>query len=468
MSAEQSAPFPYTSPSETDRPTENTAPIYTGFINILLKESYLDGNVLDYFDDEIEELLAYLDEQELPRPVRLVHSVSPEEIAALEERARADDYSPRHSLNQYWVLDAREHEGRLEELAATLTERFTAVILAYPEEIVTPPLLNNAINEPRFFEQQYLHLAPAGIAAEWVWQEHQIFGEGVRLVDLEQNWDLNHGEFAANPPHLEANSILNDADLQDQIHGTAVLGIIYAGVNNEGIVGVAPGIDEAWALSHYRLNPTSNQEKPGQVVDAIAAILVGGQIQAGDVLLLEVERGSGWPIETDSASLDAIRLAIAHEIVIIEPAGNAGRNLDSFSPFLSAAQPLNAAHAGFEESGAILVGASTPNLDTPVSHGPAFLSNFGGRINCFAWGNQVVTVGDDNFGGTSAAAAIIAGAALLLQSVYKKHHNGQPLTPAIMREWLSDPETGTHPSTNTARPIGIMPDLAAIIEKRLL
>ena len=51
-------------------------------------------------------------------------------------------------------------------------------------------------------------------------------------------------------------------------------------------------------------------------------------------------------------------------------------------------------------------------------------TNFGSRVNCFAWGDLVWTADFDgglgvydNFNGTSAASAIIAGAALVVQTL---------------------------------------------------
>ena len=47
-------------------------------------------------------------------------------------------------------------------------------------------------------------------------------------------------------------------------------------------------------------------------------------MDVGDVLLLEVQR-SYLPTEVDDADFDAIRLAVAHGIVVVEAAGNGDR-----------------------------------------------------------------------------------------------------------------------------------------------
>ena len=82
-------------------------------------------------------------------------------------------------------------------------------------------------------------------------------------------------------------------------------------------------------------------------------------------------------------------------------------------------------------------------------------SNFGNRVNYFAWGSLVDTLTVDPatgipnplalfttiFGGTSAASAIIAGAAIISQSICEQPTSqseiGHRLTPAEMRAMLS-------------------------------
>ncbi|MBK8128040.1 MAG: S8 family serine peptidase [Chloroflexi bacterium] len=463
----------------TINPNDKRPFFYSGFITLLLRESYLDGDMLDQVGDEGElaDLVNYLSEEGFFMPVRLIQGVDPYRILDLEEAAKDSPYPPLRSLNQYWVLDARGRQEELEKIAIMLPDMFPIVAYAYPEQAAYEPL-NNALNEPLFPEQTYLQAGPVGINALWVW-ENLGFGEGVNLVDLEQNWDLNHVEFADKPPQLEPLSLLNDADPQHEKHGTAVLGILCAGINNQGGVGIAPSLDYLWALSHYRevddpRNPGGKIKKNGQVAAAIGALLDNGYISPGDVLLLEIERGAGVPTETELSDLDAIRLAVSNDIIVVEAAGNAGYNLDTYQRFLANERFLNPNfETEFEDSGAILVGASAPNLSPGgnLQHPRWANSNYGSRLNCFAWGTGVATVGFDaagqeRFGETSGAAAIIAGAALLLQSAHKTIVKAA-LKPDDMRAWLSDPATGTPQLPNAAEPIGVMPDLEVIITSRL-
>ena len=101
-----------------------------------------------------------------------------------------------------------------------------------------------------------------------------------------------------------------------------------------------------------------------------------------------------------------------------------------------------------------------------------FGSNFGSRIDCHAWGENVATTGFTasnpntfvtNFAGTSAAGAIVAGAAALVQSARMANHL-KPLTPAQMRDVLR--QTGT-PQFPQSKKIGTMPNLKKAIPAAL-
>jgi hypothetical protein len=172
-------------------------------------------------------------------------------------------------------------------------------------------------------------------------------------------------------------------------------------------------------------------------------------------------------------------------MIVIEAAGNGNVDLDGI-PELKPHGP------GFKESRAIIVGGSHSALDpTGVGHDrwvlptpppppfPTPGSNWGSRVDCYAYAENVVTAGEplnpptallggtgpndsyrSDFGGTSAAAAIIAGAALVVQGMHKAV-KGAPLDPVNMRKALSTFGTPQGPKT-AARKIGVMPNLKKI------
>src|SRR5262249_47272877 len=149
----------------------------------------------------------------------------------------------------------------------------------------------------------------------------------------------------------------------------------------------------------------------------------------------------GMPIEVLDHEFKSISLATAAGIIVIEAAGNGSMNLDLYKTS-SGAQVLNPAATGFRESGAIMVAAAT----SAHPHMRFDSSNFGARINCFAWGQNVTTCHSNgvsataayrgDFGQTSAASAIIAGVAASVQGMVEQNF-GRRLGPLQMRKLLS-------------------------------
>ena len=241
--------------------------------------------------------------------------------------------------------------------------------------------------------------------------------------------------------------------------------------------GAAP-VGDFVLSSHY----LSKQEQPahpfagtnGHVAAAIVYALITRAdgptpLAEGDVLLLEIQRG-GLPTEVDAADLDAIRLASALGIIVVEAGGNGNRNLDAYvDP--DTGFSLRRGASSFRDSGAILVGAAWSVL--PHDRSP--FSNYGSRLDCFAWGDSVTSCGygdlagdqvDDyytnTFSGTSSASPIIAAAAALVQALHPA-----TLHPLQMRKLLSNPATGTRQGSGVAGFIGIMPDLRRLVRDEL-
>jgi hypothetical protein len=181
--------------------------------------------------------------------------------------------------------------------------------------------------------------------------------------------------------------------------------------------------------------------------------------------------GGRWPAEEDLAVFNAIRLvsACGNERIVVLAAGNNGLDLGLVALTNGRLFADPDKHPQWD-SGAIIVGAC--NVDAagahPLVNELGGNSNFGERVDCFAWGARVETCGGtplsptasytNIFGGTSSAAAIVAGAATLVQGMHLKRPTGSrpPLRACQIRELLST--TGT--ASNKA--IGRMPDLKAI------
>ncbi len=389
-----------------------------------------------------------------------IRSVMRNQVRELEARIAKKKFAPEHSLLSYWRLDARRAYKSLEEIEAAL-RHLPEVDLVYREKTVTDPA--NPGDDTYAGLENFLDAAKVGVDARWAWTQQNGEGQGMHFIDVEQGWIVDHEDLPN--PQL----IFNDNN-SDGNHGTAVVGIVAGVDNDRGIIGIAPQVKSVRLVSHW--NHTTNTSN---VAEAITAAITKPPLP--HVLLVENQSGGeDLPPETDDSALTAIRSAVASGVIVVETAGNGSRNLDTWTDPLGKHR-LNRNSPEFQDSGAIIVGAGTSKFPHQRSIWPnAGGSNFGSRIDCYAWGDSIVSTGFGNlpggfgqrsytntFGGTSGAASIIAGCALLLQGLHFAA-KGALLSPAQMRDMLSNPNTGTGQDGGVAGRIGVMPDLRAIVE----
>jgi serine protease len=414
----------------------------------------------------LDDLLRVLDELDMGPGTRLVRVVPPRRLRELEAKAQQSNLPPLRSLLTYWRLDMRGNVDRMEEALRALRS-VPGVAAAYPETEFGDPV--NPADDTYNGQQGYLDAAPAGIDARWAWTQPNGAGAGIAVVDVERGWTLTHEDYATKSPTL----IAGDNRPGSADHGTAVLGEMIADDNTVGVVGVAPSAGPVSCSSYWDAATDTSTDVANAVIAAIDALA------AGDVIILEIQTVApnpfGAPAEYVDDSFDAIRLASALGLVVFEAAGNGSQNLDTITN--GGLQILNPASPNFRESGAIIVGAA----ESAAPHDRAGFSSFGDRVNCYAWGENVVSSGygdlddgggdaereyTDTFGGTSGATPIVTGAGLIVQAMHQAN-TGTRLSPAQMRLLLSDPATGTVQGPNVAGNIGVMPDLRAIIEETL-
>jgi len=354
------------------------------------------------------------------------------------------------------------------ELVAALRE-LKIVKTAYAMRPVAPP--TNPPRNPRNPNQGYQDPAPKGIDARSAWQFKGGDGTGIGFVDMERGWNLNHEDL---PPGI----IKISGDSRDhRAHGTSVLGIVLMADNQVGGLGIARGASPR-VVSQWQ--PTG--------FDNYRAILsASSDMPPGDVLLLEAQdfdpdRDDSqwpinlWPVEIAPATYEAITIATAAGVVVVEAAGDGGNNLDQYTN----GKGEQIFDPAFRDSGAIIVGAATSALPhTPLGTG----TNTGQRVDCYAWGDSIDTTdtdaaGNDNtayrpdpinqipgFDGTSGAAAIVAGAALIVQGLAREAL-GAPFGPQVLRQILKT--NGTNSAGGAGDGVGVMPNLAAIIRANRL
>lgn len=412
---------------------------------------------------------------------RLYSSVEPARIDELTQQATYLDptYKPVNLLAFFAIEVPKKVEPV--EITKALQE-WEIVEYVYLEPLPAPlpaqPTGANAslsfrhyLDAPQVGVTGALHIG--GINARYAWGQDKAgvgigAGGGVVFVDIERGWNLTHQDLAG------ANiTLMSGINRDEKRHGTNVLGILTAQDNAIGGVGIAYQAT-AKVVSGWRNAADTLPNWHDAIMSAINLLAFG------DVILLEAQiqlNGILLPVELDSAIFAVIRLATALGIVVIEAAGNGQSSLDG-QPNTIGRQTLNPGSADFRDSGAILVGAADPigfQANRWVS------SNFGARVNCFAWGSNVATTDTDDatgtnnstpdrvdFSATSAASAIIAGAAIVLQGI-AQHRLGFRFSAFQVRKILSEPPSpGGVGNTPSAQPtidqIGVMPNLRFIID----
>lgn len=330
----------------------------------------------------------------------------------------------------------------------------------------------DASDDTRASGQWHLDPAPDGIDARYAWQYEGGDGAGVSFVDVERGWGLPEEGAPFQHEDLPAIEVIHVADeaFPEPRHGAATLGVVLGVDNDRGIVGIAPNV---W---NPRVISISRRTAPDDYANTIRIAL--DQMLFGDVLLLEAQvswrrHDGSWvlmPVEILEPVFDALILAQTLGVTVIEAAGNGGFDLDQFEEIAAPGRGrvLSATSPDFRDSGAILVGAATSS----APHQRIAQSNFGSRVDCFAWGEDVRTTRHydspwtppdlrytDGFNGTSSASAIVAGAALSLQGIAIASL-GQALDPLTLRDLLKWYGTPTVPEDQG---IGTMPDLRRTI-----
>ena len=326
--------------------------------------------------------------------------------------------------------------------------------------------------------QGYLHSAPYGLGAMDVWSMDGARGEGVTVCDIEGGWNLSHDDL----PRIKDLGGEPLDELSWRNHGTAVLGEMVAKPGVSGVVG----------MCHRAKAAVHSARIDGIFNTARAILLASAKLDAGDVILIELQapgpRGRFVAMQFWDDVFSAIRVATAKGITVVEAAGNGDENFDRAEFRDTGLQ---------KRAGAIVVGAGVPpsnafdyhgrdddkrfryqHIGTPRSR--AWFSNYGKIVDVQAWGWHVTTTGygdalggdDENawythrFSGTSSASPMVTGAVACLQG-RALALKGKPLTPKRVRQILMS--TGSRqqagPKTPVRQRIGAQPDLVKAMKK---
>jgi subtilisin family serine protease len=201
----------------------------------------------------------------------------------------------------------------------------------------------------------------------------------------------------------------SDVTGPDALHGTHVAGIIGAvRGNGKGMDGVADNV----RIMVVRVVPDGD-ERDKDVANGIRFAADHG------ARVINMSFGKSWP--KDKAAVDdAVRYALSKDVLLVQAAGNDGKDLDD--PAIHN-YPNRIYADGSGEAGAwIVVGATGPKDDSDLV---TDFSNYGRRsVDVFAPGLQIYScLPGSTYGyesGTSMASPVVAGLAALIREYYPR------------------------------------------------
>lgn len=344
--------------------------------------------------------------------------------------------------------------NRLEALANDLNALDQTEYVYFQYLTPPPPSCVDVLpTTPSYVNLQGYHSPDPGMDVTGAWALSNARGLGVKIVDCEYGYVLNHEDLCG--VTLEPGQTIHPQVITNtwDEHGTAVLGELVGTDNIYGVTGMVPDA-EVMLFTEWSL-----EEGPRRVTSIANAI---STVDAGDVVLLEMQ--TTWtfpdlgPAEFDPAIWLLTRNASDAGIIVVAAAGNGSANLD-------AAAYLDYMNQG--DSGALIVGAGSANS----LHDTLGFSTYGSRVNLQGWGTAVVTLGygtlaeiggDKNqrysagFSGTSSASPFVAAACVAIQGLLDERSRPR-LTPQEMRDLLIN--TGI--PQGSGGHIGPLPDILA-------
>lgn len=396
--------------------------------------------------------------------VRRMFGQTPEKIERTKFLLETRSGRQLADMNGYFVVDVSspaEAEALINRLNA-----LPEVEIAYPEPKPEPAVDIDPPTPAYDTAQAHLHVAPGGIDVDYAHTIAGGTGVDVAIADIEGAWKLTHEDLELPTSALWGGTMPPEAMWRD--HGTAVVGMIAAGDNGYGTIGIAP---------QARIGLVSI----GNMATADAILLAADSLQPGDIMLIELNAAGpryNFQIRSDQlgyicmeywqAEFDAIQMAWAKGIIVCEAAGNGAENLDDVIY-------ENRFDTTYRNSHAILVGAGAPPSGAYGNDRSRLsFSNYGARVNLQGHGAGVVTCGygdlfngghDERqyytatFSGTSSALPVVAGAAASLQGICKARFDGAVLDADEMRDILI--ATGSPQQGGASTHIGPRPNLRA-------
>ena len=364
----------------------------------------------------------------------------------LPEGAELPDLSSFVTLEFGAETDVMSVVAQLNELPEVV--RASRVPTAIPPAgPLTEPLVGNSdqvvLNPTTGFENQwYAFRTNTNLAWANVTGGAPVSGAGVVIADIDWGYRVTHEDLVGKlDMGLAYNSFDGSSDVSvggSISHGTAVMGIAGAAVNDEGMAGLGYGAS-LWPIQANTGNGTPlGGNAWALAIDRVRQTGAGGRRK---VIILEVQTAAFGNYEQVLSVNAAIRAAITAGVVVCVAAGNGNRDAS-----------LSDGGAPITPTGSILVGATAYS---PSDNPRAGFSNWGPNVVVAAPGDgsHDLTCSSNSdaayrngFGGTSGATPKVAAVTALLLQI------DPSLTHAQIRAILN--QSGSTVTTAADRPVG--------------
>lgn len=430
----------------------------------------------------LDDVRAVLDRHDVSA---LIPFVEPDQVAALAtatSRAQARSAEPLPDLAS-WYTALLPAGADVDAVLAELTA-LPEVVHAYPSPEPAPPPAEPTPDLTPL--QGYLRPSDThnGIDAELIRSDPRLRGAGIRVIDLEYNWNPFHEDLRLDWSSDIGQGRFVRIETFGDDHGTAVFGEIAAEDNGFGVTGGVPDVDIYGISPVEDLGNGRTSWRPGPALAFVATLRdeAGAPfVRPGDALILEQQTASPLggsryaPLEWIPAVFEANKVLTAMGANVVLTGGNGNTNTDDPMYTLNGVKWFDPA---VQHSGSIFVGAGGSGLraSDPARSRLSF-SNYGRRFDLQGWGQDIYTTGYCNvlcaelgndhdraysrsFSGTSGAGPIVTNAVVAVQSYVTSVGLG-PWTTAQINDLLR--ATGAPQTTNTHENIGPRPDLRAAL-----
>ncbi len=415
-----------------------------------------------------------IDRAAIPGGLRPTFNRPAEEIRAETARLEAESGDDLADLSLFFDVrtESPAQAARLARELETRDEIETVFVRRAPIPMSVAPVepaadLTAAPATPDFSATQfYLNSAPGGFGIRPVQNQMGGRGQGVRVIDIEYSWNLDHEDLPFDETRRPFLYEPSNDPFNDNNHGTAVLGMLLGTENGFGVDGMCPDI-EVGLISPIQ---GTNDYRLAESIDRAAEVLTRNGAR-GDIIQIEQQAVgisksiAALPVEWDDDVFEAIKVAVARGVVVVEAAGNGGVNKKNKPTGASLDDPLlqGKFNRDNRDSGAIVVGGGDPlTADTSPT------SNYGSRIDVQGYGRYVTTIGygdlysagadakyTGKFSGTSSATPCVTAVAAIIQAALRAR--GLPeLTAQQMRAVLAG--TGSPDGSFKSKRVGPRPN----------